>query len=264
MDYLATVLDRKRADLKKILPLEGKLRASAILRNDYAGFRTSLDLGEERLSIVPEIAAIRPTLPAQPPCGDILKQYAMFAQGGAQAVSVVTEPALYGGAWNMVSAVSRVSAVPVLARDVYIHPAQVCQAIVSGADAINLLLAAIPAKELEPLYRMATGLGIDVMLEVHTLAELDAAMDLEAELICINNADPHTLQADLSVTENLIEELPASVTVLAAGGINSAQAAQRMLDAGVNGVLLQEELDPLDIPQDFMAEISALSPGAGE
>lgn len=53
MDYLNSILERKRADLKKILPLEGKLRASAIQRNDYAGFRTAVDLGENRLSVVP-------------------------------------------------------------------------------------------------------------------------------------------------------------------------------------------------------------------
>ncbi len=264
MDYLTTILDRKRADLKKILPLEGKLRASAILRNDYAGFRTALDLGENQLSIVPEIARRTPTLPALPDVQDILQLYKMFIQGGANGISVVTEPSVYGGSWDMAAGISRVSAVPVLARDYYIHAAQVCQAIVSGADAINLLPAAVPEKDLEPLYRMATGLGLDVMLEVHTLKELEAALDLDAELICLNNANPHTLETDLSVTEKLIEEIPAEIVVLARGGITNAEAAQRMLDAGVNGVLLQQELVPLAIPQDFMAAIADLRPTEGE
>ncbi len=258
MDYLTTILDRKRADLKKILPLEGKLRAAAILRNDYAGFRTALDLGETRLSLVPEMARRCPELPTLPDVEDIHGLYNMFIQGGANGISVVSEPSIYGGSWDMVSGISRVSAVPVLASDYYIHAAQVCQAIVSGADAINLLPAAVPEKELEPLYRMATGLGLDVMLEVHTLKELETALDLEAELICINNANPHTLETDLNVTEKLIEEIPAEIIVLARGGINNAAAAQRMLDAGVNGVILRQELAPLPIPQDFMAEIADL------
>ena len=62
MDYLNSILERKRADLKKILPLEGKLRASAIQRNDYAGFRTAVDLGENRLSVVPEMSRVHPVL----------------------------------------------------------------------------------------------------------------------------------------------------------------------------------------------------------
>ena len=111
---------------------------------------------------------------------------------------------------------------------------------------------------MEDLYRMASGLGLDVMMEVHTLNELETAMDLEAEFVCINNADPHTLQANPAVTEKLIEEIPASVTVLAAGGIRTVEDARRMLDAGANGVILQDELARMDIPQDFMEAILAL------
>ena len=145
-----------------------------------------------------------------------------------------------------------------MARDVFIHPAMICQAIVSGADAVNLVAAALPTKDLSELYRMASGLGLDVMMEVHTLKELETVMDLEAEFICINNADPHTLQANPAVTEKLIEEIPASVTVLSAGGIRTVEDARRMLDAGANGVLLQDELARMDIPQDFMEAILAL------
>lgn len=258
MDYLTSILERKRADLKKILPLEGKLRASAILRNDYAGFRTAADLGESRLSVIPEIARAHPALNLKNDEQDIRRLYAMFAQGGAQGVSIAVDPEIYGGSWDMVSTVSRISAVPVMARDVFIHPAMICQAIVSGADAINLVAAALPEKDMEDLYRMATGLGLDVMMEVHTLKELETVMDLEAEFICINNADPHTLQANPAVTEKLIEEIPASVTVLSAGGIRTVDEARRMLDAGANGVILQDELAHMDIPQDFMEAILSL------
>ena len=238
MDYLNSILERKRADLKKILPLEGKLRASAIQRNDYAGFRTAVDLGENRLSVVPEMSRVHPVLNLRESNQDLRHLYGMFIQGGAQGISIAVEPEVYGGSWDMVSTISRISTVPVMARDVFIHPAMICQAIVSGADAVNLVAAALPEKDLEDLYRMASGLGLDVMMEVHTLNELETAMDLEAEFVCINNADPHTLQANPAVTEKLIEEIPASVTVLAAGGIRTVEDARRMLDAGANGVIL--------------------------
>ena len=207
MDYLNSILERKRADLKKILPLEGKLRASAIQRNDYAGFRTAVDLGENRLSVVPEMSRVHPVLNLRESNQDLRHLYGMFIQGGAQGISIAVEPEVYGGSWDMVSTISRISTVPVMARDVFIHPAMICQAIVSGADAVNLVAAALPEKDLEDLYRMASGLGLDVMMEVHTLNELETAMDLEAEFVCINNADPHTLQANPAVTEKLIEEI---------------------------------------------------------
>ena len=81
--------------------------------------------------------------------------YGMFLQGGAQGISIAVEPEVYGGSWDMVSTVSRISSIPVMARDVFIHPAMICQAIVSGADAVNLVAAALPAKDLSELYRMA-------------------------------------------------------------------------------------------------------------
>ena len=159
MDYLNSILGRKRADLKKLLPLEGKLRASAIQRNDYAGFRTAVDLGETRLSVVPEISRVHPALRLREGVQDIRHMYGMFLQGGAQGISIAVEPEVYGGSWDMVSTVSRISSIPVMARDVFIHPAMICQAIVSGADAVNLVAAALPAKDLSELYRMASGLG---------------------------------------------------------------------------------------------------------
>ena len=123
MDYLNSILGRKRADLKKLLPLEGKLRASAIQRNDYAGFRTAADLGETRLSVVPEISRVHPALRLQEGVQDIRHMYGMFLQGGAQGISIAVEPEVYGGSWDMVSTVSRISSIPVMARDVFIHPA---------------------------------------------------------------------------------------------------------------------------------------------
>ena len=117
MDYLNSILGRKRADLKKLLPLEGKLRASAIQRNDYAGFRTAVDLGETRLSVVPEISRVHPALRLQEGVQDIRHMYGMFLQGGAQGISIAVEPEVYGGSWDMVSTVSRISSIPVMARD---------------------------------------------------------------------------------------------------------------------------------------------------
>lgn len=127
MDYLNSILGRKRADLKKLLPLEGKLRASAIQRNDYAGFRTAVDLGETRLSVVPEISRVHPALRLQEGVQDIRHMYGMFLQGGAQGISIAVEPEVYGGSWDMVSTVSRISSIPVMARDVFIHPAMICR-----------------------------------------------------------------------------------------------------------------------------------------
>lgn len=255
MDFLASILASRLEELKRLLPLEGKLRAAAIQRNEYGGFRSILDAGEDRLSLVAEYA-VRQALSGyseENPEPD--RTYAMFEQGGMNALSVVTESSVYGGSMALLTQLSRLSRVPVLARGWFTHPVEICQAIVCGADAVNLVAAAMPADKLRDLYTMATGLGLDVMVEVHTLAEMEAALDLEADLICINNEDPHSLEPDLSVTERLIDEAPASTIVLSSGGIASPGDALRTLEAGAHGIIVGEALMKADIPQDIMASL---------
>lgn len=255
MDYLASILASRRRELKRLLPLEGKLRAAAIQRNEYGGFRSILDAGEDRLSVVAQYAAKQPLSGYADDQSGPERTYAMFEQGGMHALSVVSEPSVYGGSMALLTQLSRISRVPVLARDWFTHPVEICQAIVCGADAVNLVAAAMPADRLGSLYAMATGLGLDVMVEVHTLAHMEAALDLEADLICINNEDPHSLAPDLSVTERLIDEAPASTIVLSSGGIASPADALRMLEAGAHGVIIGEPLMRADIPQDILAEL---------
>lgn len=103
-------------------------------------------LGKTVLSVVPEMSRVHPVLNLRESNQDLRHLYGMFIQGGAQGISIAVEPEVYGGSWDMVSTISRISTVPVMARDVFIHPAMICQAIVSGADAVNLVAAALPGK----------------------------------------------------------------------------------------------------------------------
>lgn len=256
MDYLKTILDSKKHQLQKILPLEGKLRAAAILRNDYAGFKTALDLGEDQLSIVPEIAKSYPHNPDFALDMDVLKQFTMFEQGRPQALSVQTEPILHHGTWEMLAGISKKSTVPLLARDYFTHPVEICQAVIYGADAINLVVAALTPNQLKELHALAHGLGLDVMIEVSNFTELEIAMDVSEDLICINNTNPHTLKTYLNATHLLIEELPASTIVLASGGIETPADAQLMLEAGAHGIILQDNLIQAHAPQYLMQELS--------
>lgn len=262
MDYQQSILNSKKNLLAKLLPLEGKLRAAAILRNEYGGFCSILDAGENALSIVSEFSLAYPGF--NDTNGEIIdpsRTCRMFEEGGARAISVLTEHSCFGGSMSMLAQISRDSRIPILARDWFTHPVEICQAIVCGADAVNLVVSALSPKELTSLYSMATGLGLDVMLEVGNFAEMELALDLETPLICINNCNPHTLEANLSITENIIDEAPASVTVLSSGGIATTEDALRMLEAGVNGIILNEPLRHADIPQEVIESFLKISSG---
>lgn len=258
MDYLAEAINYRKKELDKILPLEGKLRAAAILRNEYAGFRACLDLGEDRLSVVAEIS---PTTPLASPSQeeyDPSRLAERMNQGGASGISILMEPLFCKGTLNQLTQLSKTSPIPVLARDLWLHPADICRAVIAGADAINLIAGAMPPEQLGELYRMATGLGLDVMVEVHSLKETETALDLDADLICINHRNLKTLKLDLNLTEKLIEEIPHDVTVISAGGITDEQTALRMLKAGSNGVIIGQALMEAHIPQELISGILAL------
>lgn len=258
MDYLAAAISHNKKALDQILPIEGKLRAAAILRNEYAGFKSCLDLGEDRLSVVAQISRTSPLSSAPEADDDPTRLAERMYQGGAQGMSIITESLFFGGTLGLLAQLSKTSPVPILARDLWLHPAEICQAVISGADAINLIAAAMPPEQLEELYRMATGLGLDVMVEVHSIEETETALDLEAGLICINQRNPHTLELDPELAEKLIEEIPHDITVLTSGGINDAESARRALEAGSNGVIIGQAIMNADIPQDLISEILSL------
>lgn len=260
MDYTHAILGSKKRALQALLPLEGKLRASAIMRNDYAGFRTAIDVGEYNLAVVTELSPSFPQIDYNDPAFNPTKLAKMYQQGGAHALSVVIEPDFFGGTMAHLAQVSRMATVPVLARGYFTHRVEITQAIVSGADAVNLIVGILDDPTLKELYDLALGLGIDAMLEVHSLEDMIRAMDLEPEpeLVCINNESFASLRSNLTVTEQLIEELPASTIVLSAGGINSPDDALRMLEAGAHAILVNTSLADVNIPQDIIQELITL------
>lgn len=255
MDYLDTLLEHHKIRLKKLLPLEGKLRAAAILRNEYAGFKTAVDLGEDRLSVVAQLARTLPKSDAGTGSEPIQTVAGRMFEGGIQGISIVTESTLFDGSLVDLSTISRISPVPVLARGIWTHPAEICQAIVSGADAVNLVAGALGQTDLRDLYSLATGLGLDAMVEVHSLEDVEQALDLNADLICINHRNLHTWETDPDLTEFLIDEFPSSTVVLATGGIGTVEDARRLLEAGCNGVIIGETLMRQNIPQDLIDAI---------
>lgn len=123
-----------------------------------------------------------------------------------------------------------------------VHPVQIHEAAVAGADAILLIVAALDDETLRRLYDEAKTFQLDVLVEVHDLYEMERALELEADLIGVNNRNLKTFQVDLAVTEQLADEVPENVLLVSESGIKTPDDAQRVLDAGANAVLIGEAL----------------------
>ena len=242
MNKLDEIIAFKKQEIEPLIPLTKKLRASALMRNDFGGFRTALDKGPEQLGVIAEVKKASPSAGVIDPDFDPVRQAQRYLDGGASCISVLTDERYFQGHLSHLVQISKVSSIPLLRKDFTVHECQIYEASVSGADAILLIVAALDDDDLRRFYETARDLQLDVLVEVHELREMERALDLGADLIGINNRNLKTMTTDLAVTEKLAEEVPDNVVLVSESGLKSPQDAQRALDAGANAILIGETL----------------------
>ncbi len=240
---LQAILDRKRAEIARLLPREEHLRAAALLRNDYRGFAAALDRGPEALGLIAEVKKASPSAGAIVGAFEPVAIARAYEAAGAHAVSVLTDEPFFQGHLSHLTQVRNAIALPVLRKDFILHEVQIYEAAVAGADAILLIVAALEQPDLERLHTAATTLGLDVLVEVHAREELERALDCGARLVGINNRDLTTFQVDLATTEAISEEVPEEgVLLVSESGLKTNADARRVFAAGVNAILVGESL----------------------
>jgi indole-3-glycerol phosphate synthase len=169
-----------------------------------------------------------------------------YAEAGAAAISVLTDEYYFGGHLEYLDLVRGATDVPVLRKDFAIDTYQVDEARARGADAILLIVAAFAgaagARQMAALHGRAVELGLDVLVEVHDEAELDAALAIGADLVGINNRNLATFEVDLGTTERLAGRVPEGVVLVAESGIFTNDDIRRLERAGAQAFLVGESL----------------------
>ncbi|MFV2031572.1 MAG: indole-3-glycerol phosphate synthase TrpC [Gammaproteobacteria bacterium] len=163
-----------------------------------------------------------------------------YAAAGAACLSVLTDQNFFQGQDDYLIAARNACALPVIRKDFIVDPYQVYEARALGADCILLIVAALDDGSLLELYKLAGGLGMDVLVEVHDRQELDRALRLELRVVGINNRDLRTFETHLSTTLDLLGRLPETCLVVTESGINTRQDVKLMRDHGVNAFLVGE------------------------
>lgn len=241
-DRLQKILDVKKQEVARILPRAAHLRAAALQRNDFRPFTRALDRGPEELGLIAEVKKASPSagvIAANFDPVDIARQY---EAAGAHALSVLTDEQFFQGSLQYLTQIRNEVRLPLLRKDFVIHEVQIAEASVAGADAILLIVAALEQERLEALYKEATLLQLDVLVEVHTAEEMERALDLGADLIGINNRNLATFEVDLKTTEELSEEVPEGVVLVCESGLKTREDTQRAFDCGCNAILVGESL----------------------
>lgn len=178
-----------------------------------------------------------------------------YARHGATCLSVLTDRDYFQGDAAYLRQARAACALPVLRKDFIIHPYQVAEAAAMGADCILLIVAAMPVDRLVELEACASQYGLDVLVEVHDGAELEAALQLRTPLLGINNRNLRTFETRLDVTLGLLPRIPADRVVVTESGILARADVSVMRASGVQAFLVGEAFMRAQDPGAALAEL---------
>jgi indole-3-glycerol phosphate synthase len=174
-----------------------------------------------------------------------------YRDGGASALSVLTEEKYFFGRPEYLALARRESELPVMAKDFFIDRYQIYHAASMGADAILLIARLHPAQSLRTCLNTARQLGLDCLVEVHDEAELDIALQAGADIVGVNNRNLEDFSVSLETSERLGKRIPSDVIRVSESGILTVDDVRRLREAGYNNFLIGEALvkspDPVSL-----------------
>ncbi|HEV8539600.1 MAG TPA: indole-3-glycerol phosphate synthase TrpC [Nitrospiraceae bacterium] len=175
---------------------------------------------------------------------DPVKIAETYKAGGASALSVLTDREYFQGSLEYLQSVKEKVGLPSLNKEFMVDDIQFYEARAYGADAVLLIVAALERRQLTDFYALAGELLLDVLVETHDERELDRVLEWlpEAKLIGINNRDLKTFSTDLGVTFRLAKRIPAGKMIVSESGIHKRDDVKRLMDAGIQAMLVGESL----------------------
>jgi indole-3-glycerol phosphate synthase len=181
-----------------------------------------------------------------------------YEQAGAAALSVLTEEQFFLGSLDDLTEARGAVSLPVLRKDFILDSYQVYESVAAGADALLLIVAALPDEDLRTLLALSDRLRVAALVEVHTAEELDRALAAGAKIVGINNRDLKTLNVDLEVSLRLRPKIPAGCVAVSESGIRGPAELKRLAEAGYDAVLIGERLMTAEDPGKELADFLKL------
>ena len=251
-DILTTILARKAEEIEqrsRVRPLS-ELRARALNQPATRGFvrsiRNRLQAGEP--AVIAEVKKASPSkgvIRADFRPAEIARSY---EAGGAACLSVLTDVDFFQGSNLYLSEARSACRLPVIRKDFIVDPYQVYEARMIGADCILLIVAALEDAQMIELANLAGELGMDVLVEVHDIDELERALQTDCELIGVNNRNLRTFEVSLDTTIELKDAVPRDRILVTESGIATREDVAKMRGNGVDTFLVGEsfmrEADP--------------------
>ena len=243
MSRLQEILQYKRDVVEAILPQRAAFRAAALRREDFRSLAGALEgHGGQTLALIAEVKRASPSAGLIAKDFDPVRTASLYEAAGANAISVLTDEKFFQGHLDHLRAVRDAVDLPILRKDFVVNEVQIYEASAAGADAILLIVAALAQDDLVRFLDVANTCQLDTLVEVHTLEELDRALETDARIIGINNRNLGTFQVDLATTEALSEEVPAGILLVSESGIRTVEDSRRLRACGADAILVGETL----------------------
>ena len=218
--------------------------------------RAALHRGD-RIKVIAEVKRASPSRGALASIPDPALLARQYAEGGASAISVLTEERRFGGSLADLDAVRAAVSIPVLRKDFIAEPYQVLEARAAGADLVLLIVAALDDATLRSLHTLIVELGMTPLVETHDADEVRRAVDLGAEVIGVNARDLSTFELDRDLFGRLAPSIPDGTVRIAESAVSGVADVAHYRRAGADVVLVGEALvtggDPVAALNEFLA-----------
>jgi len=260
MSILDKIVENKRIEIaaaKKLVSHKELERSEFFGRETYS-FHESL-LHPERTGIIAEFKRRSPSKGIINDNVSVKDVTTGYASAGASALSVLTDKDFFMGEKADILEARRSNAIPILRKDFMIDEYQVLEAKAWGADIILLIAAILTPAEIHRLASQAKSIGLNVLLEVHNLEELQRSIDPNLDAIGVNNRNLADFSVSVETSFNLAEHIPAKFMKISESAISNPKVIRELKSAGFNGFLIGENFmkqpDPGLAMREFVAEL---------
>ncbi|MCP4107493.1 MAG: indole-3-glycerol phosphate synthase TrpC [Desulfobacteraceae bacterium] len=258
-DFLSIIVEQKKDEIaaaQKRVP-EKQLRAQAEIPRQTRRFMKKLEQ-RDRVNIIAEIKRASPSKGHICPNLDPASYASEYEQGGAAALSVLTDHAHFQGSFEDLKTARKNVTLPVLRKDFLISSYQIYESSVLEADAILLIVRILSREQLRDYLKLAGELGLDALVEVHSEKEIESATWAGAKLVGINNRNLQSFETNIETAANMVSLLEPHQVPVAESGIQTREDIEKLQDSGIWNFLIGESLVRAPNTKDFLKSLMGL------
>ncbi len=237
---LSEIIEGVLADVNnRLVPisiLEKQLDQAPVLRDAYSA------LSKKGVSLIAEVKRSSPSKGALATISNPVELANSYQAGGAEIISILTEERRFKGSISDLVSVRSAVSIPVLRKDFIVTEFQVYESRIIGSDLLLLIVAGLSKSQLKDYFQLATGLGMQVLVEVHDLSEVELALEIDSKIIGVNCRNLKTLEIDKTAFDLILPRLPENVLKVAESGISTRDEVVKIESLGADAILVGETL----------------------